>query len=407
MLIRKRSGYIFPLVFLVFFTAIDARAGTAAFSYYQQSLVIEGNTYQVRIPKGYKLELLTKELKTPRLITFLSNGDLFAGSRSDKVYRIPPPYNSPQVLIKLDDYPHSVAFRPGKILIARTSGLYQAPYKPGQKKLNNRAVKLLAALPGGGGHNSRTVGVGPDGKIYLGLGLTGNCSNQYLDKSYAFKNRRGGVLVLDETKKKPGWLTFASGLRNPVGFDWHPRSRVMYASNNGPDHRGFEQPPEYFSRLVKGSFHGMPWYQYNGKKIQRDNCIPIPAPKPIKSVFVPVLTFPARNAPMAVAFVPDAAMDKRFQYDAIVAMRGSWGTKPGGGFFGNPASRRPPKLVIVRFKNGVAKQVDDLVTGFQLADGSRWARPVGVAIGPDGAVYFTSDSGINGLFRLSRIKSSL
>ncbi len=405
-LMLMRTGYVFLLVFLVFFTAIDVRAGTAAFSYYQQSLVVEGETYQVRIPKGYKLELLTNEMEAPRLLSFLSNGDLFAGSGSDNVYRIPPPYNNPQVLIKLDDYPHSVAFRSDKILIARTSGLYQAPYKPGQKKLSNRAVKLLAALPGGGGHNSRTVKVGPDGKIYLGLGISGNCSNQYLGNKYSFKDRRGGVLVLNEKNKKPEWLTFASGLRNPVGFDWHPGTRVMYASNNGPDHRGFEQPPEYFSRLTRGSFHGMPWYQYDGKKIQRDDCITKPAPKSIKSVVAPVLTFPARNAPMAVAFVPTSAMDKRFQHDAIVALRGSWGTRPSGSYFGDPASRRSPKLVIVRFKNGVAIRVDDLVTGFQLKDGSRWARPVGVATGPDGAVYFTSDSGINGLFRLRRIKNS-
>jgi glucose/arabinose dehydrogenase len=47
-------------------------------------------------------------------------------------------------------------------------------------------------------------------------------------------------------------------------------------------------------------------------------------------------------------------------------------------------------------------RVDDLVTGFQLADGERWARPVGVAVGPDGALYFTSDSETNGLFRLRR-----
>jgi glucose/arabinose dehydrogenase len=58
--------------------------------------------------------------------------------------------------------------------------------------------------------------------------------------------------------------------------------------------------------------------------------------------------------------------------------------------------------VAVRFKEGEAQRVDDLVDGFQLANGERWARPVGVAIGPDGALYFTSDSGANGLFRLKR-----
>ena len=59
---------------------------------------------------------------------------------------------------------------------------------------------------------------------------------------------------------------------------------------------------------------------------------------------------------------------------------------------------------MVRFKDNDAVRVDDLVTGFQLPDGDRWARPAGVAIGPDGALYFSSDSDTNGLFRLKRVE---
>jgi len=86
-----------------------------------------------------------------------------------------------------------------------------------------------------------------------------------------------------------------------------------------------------------------------------------------------------------------------------VALHGSWGTKPGGGFIGNSATRRVPKLVAVRFEHGEAVRVDDLVSGFQLPDGERWARPAGVAFGPDGALYFSSDSDNRGLFRLKRM----
>jgi glucose/arabinose dehydrogenase len=105
---------------------------------------------------------------------------------------------------------------------------------------------------------------------------------------------------------------------------------------------------------------------------------------------------------MAVVFVPQGAMDKSLEFGAIVALRGSWATKPTGGYLGSKATRRPPKIVIVRFHDGKAERVDDLVTGFQNENGDRWARPVGVAVSPDGALYFTSDEGINGLFRLSR-----
>ncbi len=379
-----------------------ALAGTAPLVYEEQTVNLGGGqSATARVPKGYKLEFLTA-LDGPRLLTFAPNGDLFAGSKSGNVYRLPPPYTRPEVLVKLDDYPHSVAFRRDEILIARTSGLYRAPYQPGQKTVAPADVKLLAALPGGGGHNSRTVGVGPDGRVYASLGIQSNCSDQYIGAPYRFDDRRGGVLVLREEGGKAAWEPYGSGLRNPVGFAWHPKTKALYASNNGPDHLGFDQPPEYFSRIAAGSFHGMPWFQYDGKKLTRDNCVKSKPPRPMSDVVPPVATFPARNAPMGVAFVSAGTMDKSLEFDAVVALRGSWATKPGGGFLGPDATRRHPKVVVVRFKDGRAQRVDDLITGFQLPNGDRWARPVGVAVGPDGSLYFTSDSDTNGLFRLKR-----
>jgi glucose/arabinose dehydrogenase len=261
---------------------------------------------------------------------------------------------------------------------------------------------LLAPLPGGFGHNSRTVAIGPDGRIYLSLGISGNCSDQYLGATHPFVTQRGGVLVLQEQEGNTRWQSYASGLRNPVGFDWHPITKTLYASNNGPDHWGYDLPPEYFSRLTPDSFHGMPWFQYDGREVKRDECISTSPPRPQADVQIPVATFPARNAPMGVAFVPAGAMDKRLEGDAVVALHGSWSTRPSGTMFGPKASRRPPKIVVVRFNDGEAQRVDDLISGFQLSGGDRWARPVGVAIGPDGALYFTSDSDTNGLFRLRR-----
>ena len=376
-----------------------AFANTDALTYVEQTLTVGGDSHTARIPRGYRLEFLA-ELDAPRMLTFGANGDLLVGSKSGKVYRLAPPYRRAEVLVQLSQYPHSVALRGSELLIAQTDGLYRATYQPGQAKLSADAVTLLAALPGGGGHNSRTVRVGSDGRVYMSLGIRGNCSDEYLGEQYSFENQRGGVLVLREGSGKASWETFASGLRNPVGFDWQPETGVMFASNNGPDHQGYEQPPEYFSRLTPGSFHGMPWFQFDGTQIRRDECVSRAPPRPIAEVIPPVATFPARSAPMGVAFVPVGAMDKTLVRDAIVALRGSWGTPPGGG----AESRRAPKLVAVRFQDGKAVRVDDLISGFQLPDGRRWARPVGVAIGPDGALYFTSDSDTNGLFRLRRMR---
>ena len=367
-----------------------------------QEIRVDGNTQVARIPEGLQLELLTTQLDGPRLFTFASNGDMLLGSRSGKVYRIPPPYTQPQVLVDVPDYPHSVALRGETIFIARTTGLYRAPYTPGQTRLASEDLSLVAPLPSGGGHSSRTVRTGPDGRLYVSLGISGNCSDEYLGADYPFQARRGGVLVLNENDKPPRLRPFASGLRNPVGFDWQPVTGVMFASNNGPDHLGFDQPPEYFSRLTAGSFHGMPWFQFDGRQLQRDDCIERPPPRPAADVQPPVATFPARNAPMGVAFVPQGGLDARFEGDAVVALHGSWGTQPSGSASGDKASRRPPRIVRVRFGDGRPVAVEDFVSGFQLADGDRWGRPIGVGFGPDGALYFTSDGGTEGLYRLRR-----
>lgn len=380
-----------------------ASAWSQSLSLRTQTLPVGGVEREVSVSEGLVLETLSDTLRGPRFLAFAPDSALFIGSKSGRVYRLAPPYREPQIYLELPGYPHSVAFQGERLLIARSDGIFSAPWRAGLTRVDTDSVRRIAHLAEGGAHSSRSIGIGPDDRVYVSLGISGNCSDEFLDSEYPFWRRRGGVLVLDETLQPGGWSVFASGLRNPVGFDWHPDTGVLYASNNGPDHLGFDVPPEYFSRLTAGSFHGMPWFQFDGKSLLRDQCIKSSSPRPQSEIRLPVATFPARNAPMGVAFVRQDVLLEEFAGDAIVALRGSWGTAPSGSGSGNPATRRHAKLVRVHFRDGRATgEVSDVVTGFQLANGERWARPVGVVTGPDGALYFTSDEGINGLFRLRR-----
>lgn len=357
----------------------------------------------VQVPHGYELQLLDAKLSRPRMIEFASTGEMFIGSPR-RVYLLRPPYTIAQTYIRINDYPHSVAIRENEMFIATTGGLYKAPYDPSANNIPKQQLELVAKLPGGFGHSSRTVGVGPDGLVYVSLGISGNCSYQMISNDFEFYDRRGGVLVLDESTSRAKLIPFASGLRNPVGFDWHPTTQMMYASNNGPDHLGFENPPEYFSKLTPDSFHGMPWFQYDGQKIRRDPCMKADPPFPKEKVQLPVATFPSRNAPLGVAFVPTGAMDETIEHNAVVALHGSWATQPDGLFTGEKETRRAPAVVMVRFKHGEATGVESLVTGFQDEKGERWARPAGVSVGPDGWLYITSDGGeFEGLMRLQKM----
>jgi glucose/arabinose dehydrogenase len=166
---------------------------------------------------------------------------------------------------------------------------------------------------------------------------------------------------------------------------------------------GYDMPPEYFSKVTKGSFHGMPWYQFDGEKMIPDECADFDEPpRPIEDVSIPVAIFPAHNAPLDVLFINKSANAKEYYGDAVVALHGSW-VKSTGTAFGDDSSLRHPKLALVKFENGEAKEVVDLLSGFQFADGSRWARPAGLAIGPDGDIYFSSDKEVQGLFRLRKV----
>jgi len=363
-----------------------------------QSIVLGQYTFPVKLPAGFTVELLSHDLEVPRILHF--HGErLFIGSRSGKVYWMDPPYTEPNVLLQLADYPHSVVVHNDAVYIAQTSSISKAPYSHTTTSIDINDLEHVTDLPGGRGHNSRTLKLGPDHNLYVSLGISGNCSDEYLDSSYPADLQRGGVFQIDLDSTKAQLIPFASGLRNPVGLGWHPETKQWYASNNGPDHRGFNSPHEVFAQLSKGSFHGMPWFVFEDGDFVADDCIPSETPRPVESISRPVATFPARIAPMDLTFIDNKTKAVQFENDALVALHGSWATLDGGGS-GDPASRREPKIVRVDFTAGKAGKVYDFMLGFQLPDGNRWARPMGIATGPDGHIYFSSDDGIQGLYRI-------
>ena len=372
-----------------------------AITLHDQDLAVNGHTISLRVPAGLKVEYLAA-LDGPRFLTLGPGNELLIGSNNANVYRLAPPYTSTETLVRLPGKNHSVAYRNGRLYVAETSALYEAGYTGPTTILNSDDFSRYVELPSAtGGHWSRTVIRGPDDLLYIGIGISGNCSDEYLDDSYTFDRRRGGVFQLDESGDSPGLKPFSSGLRNPIGLAFDPATDNLYATNAGPDNLGYEQPREIFSRLTQGSFHGMPWFQFIDGAFQDGQCIDSElSPRPASEATQPAVTFDARSTPQGIAFISDNKLGEEFAGSAVVAIHGSWARQPGGG----DETRRPPKLALVRFSGNQPQGVEDMVTGFQRSDGSRFARPSGALIGPDGYLYFTSDSGdVEGLFRLGPV----
>ena len=385
---------------LVIGTTSETLVHSDHITYRSQMLTVNNSRVALQVPSGLKVEFLAA-LDGPRFLALGPHHELLIGSRRTNVYRLKKPYRTSEILVSLPGRNHSVIYREGYILVAETAGLHIASYAGQDSMLATEDFDLYVNLPSAeGGHWSRTVVMGADDRLYVGIGISGNCSDEYLDASYPFERRRGGVFVVDETVTPPQLVPYASGLRNPIGIAFDPATGILYASNAGPDNLGYDQPPEVFSALSNRSFHGMPWFQFYNGEFRSGECAASPAPRPASEATPPGATFDARSTPQGIAFVRDATLGSRFEGNALVAVHGSWAVPPGGG----PETRRPPKIVMVTFVNGQPTGVEDIVTGFQRSDGSRFARPSGMLMGPDGYLYFTSDAGeVTGLFRLAPV----
>ncbi len=387
-------------IFVFFCINFLAVLSSTALTLKPQTLEVNGYNIQLMVPNGMLVEHLA-DLNAPRFLTLGPGQELLIGSRGTNIYRMKKPYKTSEILVSLPGRNHSVAYRGGQLFVAESGGIHEASYAGPNVSLGPNDFSLLIDLPSEtGGHWSRTVMVGPDSRLYLGIGISGNCSDEYLDDSYAFERRRGGVFVIDETITPFQLQPYSSGLRNPIGLAFNPETGIIYATNAGPDNLGYSQPPEVFAALGQGSFHGMPWFQYFNGAFQDGGCATSPAPRPASEATAPSVTFAARSTPEGLVFVTNSRLSGAFNGNALVAIHGSWAVAPGGG----QASRRPPKIVMVKFLNGNPISVEDVITGFQRSDGSRFARPCGMVMGADGYLYFTSDDGeVAGLFRLRLI----
>lgn len=301
------------------------------------------------IPDGFSISVFARNIPDARVLAWDPNGKLVVSSPSTgKVFRVVNDGSSSVVISGLNR-PHGLAFKDSKLYIAETDGVSVYDY---DGKATNR--KKIVDLPGGGNHTSRTIGFGPNGKLYISIGSS---CNVCVEKD----SRRASIQVLDGELKP-----FASGLRNSVFFTW--RNGDMWATDMGRDLLGDNTPPEEVNIIKEGKNYGWP-YCY-GKQIpdksfggSQERC---------KTTEPPVIEYQAHSAPLGLAF------DKNYLY---VAMHGSWNrTEPTG-------------YKVVRFNLDNNNEPSDFITGWlqgPLADGAL-GRPVDLLFDQEGNLFISDD----------------
>ena len=270
--------------------------------------------------------------------------------------------------------PHGLAWREGWLYVGETHRVVRLRDTDGDLRADAREI-VVPNLPDGGQHFTRTVGFGPDGKLYVSVGSSCN--------SCAEGDRRRAAISrynLDGT----GPEVFARGLRNAVGFTWHPDTEELWATDNGRDWLGDELPPEELNLVRRGDDHGWP-YCYGDR-------VPDPelgSPERCAKTVPATLEMQAHSAPLGLGFYTGTMFPEEFRGDLFIAFHGSWNRSVPTGY----------KVVRVRFKDGKPAGLEDFVNIF-VEGGKVKHRPVDVLTGPDGALYI-SDDHRGTVFRLS------
>lgn len=273
--------------------------------------------------------------------------------------------------------PFGMARIDGTLYVADTDALLRFPYTEGETRITAPPIKIID-LPAGtiNQHWTRSLVASSDGsKLYVGVGSASNVAE------HGMEEEEGRAAIWEVDPATGTYRIFASGLRNPVGLAWEPRTGALWVAVNERDELGSDVPPDYMTRVQEGGFYGWP-YSYFGSHI--DPRVEPQRPDRVAEAIVPDYALGPHTASLGLAHSDAATLLPGFCEGMFVGQHGSWNRKPRSGY----------KVIFVPFAEGrPAAAPIDVLTGFVKENGDAMGRPVGVAIDKTGALLVADDVG--------------
>lgn len=280
---------------------------------------------------------------------------------------------------------HGIVLHEKQVYLAGPKTIWVAPVGPDGTFGKPKA--LVEDLPDGGQHPNRTMAFGEDGKLYVSVGSTCNACEETNPEA---------ATIITMSKDGKDRKVFAKGLRNTIGFDWHPGTKELWGMDHGSDDRGDDLPPEELNRLLDGKDYGWP-YAFGEKVVDPIMKPPKEGSKEDRAAASEPATlgYQAHSAPIGMAFYRGTAFPEEYRDDAFFASRGSWNRLPPTGY----------KVVRVLFEGGKPTGFEDFVSGWLIEDGrAHFGRLAGVAIAKDGSLLVSEDA--NGVvYRIAPTKT--
>lgn len=261
--------------------------------------------------------------------------------------------------------------------VAATDAVLRYTYGRGDTALNGNADTVVA-LPAGPRNHHWTKNLVADAQgrhLYVTVGSNSNAA----ENGIAEEHDRAAVLEVDPAAHR--YRIFASGLRNPNGLAWEPKSGQLWTVVNERDELGNDLVPDYLTSLRDGGFYGWP-YSYFGAHV--DTRVTPQRPDLVAQAIVPDYALGAHVAALGLAHSAGNALPARYAEGMFIGEHGSWNRKPPSGY----------RVVFVRFADGrPVGAPQDVLTGFLDERSRARGRPVGVAIDSRGALLVADDVG--------------
>lgn len=321
---------------------------------------------KIKLPPNYHIEVFVKDIENARAMAFADDGTLFVGSRNaGNVYAVKN--GKVEIIDKGLPMPSGLAFYEDDLYVGAISTIYKYPNILNNLENPKREV-VTEMFPSDTWHGWKYLRFGPDGKLYVPVGAACNVCDS-ANPIYGTINRIN--------KDGSGYEIYAEGVRNTVGFDFHPETGVLWFTDNGRDMMGNDIPPDELNRAPEKGLHfGFPYL--HGRSVKDPEYW---SKRPRKIEFtLPEMEIQAHSAALGMCFYTGEMFEEKYRNGVFIAEHGSW----------NRDKKVAYHVSFVTIEDGKATNYEVFLSGW-LEDEDFWGRPADVTVGPDGALYIADD----------------
>ena len=328
---------------------------------------------RISLPPGFQIAVYAPRVPNARALALGAGGTVFVGTqRAGKVYAVvdhdqDQRADAVHTLAEGLFMPSGVAFRDGALYVAEVNRILR--FDAIESRLSNPPPPVVVndTLPRDTWHGWKFIGFGPDDLLYVPVGAPCNVCTKS-DSRYAS--------ILRMEPDGSGLENFARGVRNTVGFDWHPETRELWFTDNGRDWLGDDSPPCELNHAPQPGLHfGFPYCHARS--------IPDPdfgSERPCSALTPPAQELGPHVAPLGMRFYTGSMFPTAYRNQIFIAEHGSWNRSTPIGY----------RVMLVRLEDNTATSYEVFAEGWLQKDGA-WGRPVDVLVMPDGALLVSDD----------------